>query len=189
MEIWQALPSHGAEWESVVAEVLLAVVCVRASSVAGRVYASQEAVFWKSAALILTAIATVELFDLQAYMTGGARAIATAAGWYETRRPVQIAVVCAVISVSAVAGCAALWLARARHPCVLLAIIGLGLIVVFGLLRIVSLHEIDAFLDGHRAAPDRASVVKAFALGMIALSAILYAPRRSSSGAIRQGRG
>jgi len=106
----------------------------------------RERRFWWIAAVIMLGLAVNKQLDLQTLLTLVARCNAQLSGWYDNHRTVQREFILGV----AVAGIALLallaWLLRGILGRVWLALLGLGFVCVFVLVRAASFHHVDSLL-------------------------------------------
>jgi hypothetical protein len=126
--------------------------------------------FWWCVACLLLALGVNKQLDLQTLFTQVLRDLARAQGWYERRRPYQVAFIAAVGLTSA-AGTALLAFAMRRvlHR-IWLGLLGLGLLAGFVLIRAASIHQVDVLLK--RGTVRLNWVLELGAIGVIALSAL-----------------
>lgn len=87
---WQASIAQVdlADWVTVFAYLLAAMLSVRAAAHA-KLCRGRESAFWRSTAVLLILLGVNELLDLQTLLTSAARENALANGWYGERRPMQ----------------------------------------------------------------------------------------------------
>lgn len=130
--------------------------------------------FWRALALLLVLLGINKQLDLQTLFTQLARDLALAQGWYEDRRRYQVLFI-AVVGVVGLLGTLGLAFAlRKIASRIWLALLGIGFLVSFVLIRAASFHHVDLFL---RAGPVRLNWV--FELTGIVLIAL--AARRTAS--------
>lgn len=126
--------------------------------------------FWWCIACLLLALGVNKQLDLQTLFTQVLRDLARAQGWYEARRPYQVAFIVAV-GLSSAAGTALLAYAMRRVLArVWLGLAGLGLLAGFVLIRAASIHQVDVLLK--QGAVRLNWVLELGAIGVIALSAL-----------------
>ena len=135
-------------WAFVMLYLLVAWSCARAARASRSAPPLQrrERVFWWLCAVVMGFLAINKQLDLQTLLTDVGRCIAVDQGWYEGRREVQrgFLAAMAVISVASVAGC---WLVlRKTFARTGLAVLGLGLVCLFVVVRAASFHDFDALL-------------------------------------------
>ena len=103
--------------------------------------------FWLLACIALTALGINKQLDLQSLFTQLLRDAAHEQGWYDNRRRYQFAFVVAtawagVLSIGAMA-----WLLRRVLDRVWLAVLGLGWMTSFVVIRAASFHHLETFLQ------------------------------------------
>jgi hypothetical protein len=104
------------------------------------------ACFWLLASMTLTALGINKQLDLQSLFTEVLRDAAGEQGWYDSRRQYQFAFVVAigcggVLGVGAVA-----WVLRRVLDRVWMAVLGLGWLTSFVVIRAASFHHVETFL-------------------------------------------
>jgi hypothetical protein len=149
-------------WFTVLAYLATAVLCVlcakQAAIVPKRYNLDDEDVFlprkrpsplrwlWWSLGIIMLVLAVNKQLDLQTWFTFTARDLAKSGGWYAERRTYQAGFIIAIASTMflliAIVGIAI----RYYWSKVWLAIVGLGLLSSFIVIRAVSFHHIDMLL-------------------------------------------
>jgi hypothetical protein len=107
----------------------------------------REAIFWWMLSAALLALGIFKLLDLQTALAAMGRSIANQHGWYSRRRPVQLAIIAAVLAAGAAGAAISLWLARSTPPPTRSAVIGVLALVAFVAVRTISFHGIDLFLE------------------------------------------
>lgn len=142
--------NHLMGWLTVVVYLVAAV----ASGVAARRLVASDPLtrrerrFWVLAAMVMLLLAVNKQLDLQSLLTMIARCHAQLAGWYDVRRVVQEAFIYLVAAGGAIAlGLLALLL-RGILGRVWLALVGLGFVCVFVVIRAASFHHVDVLLGG-----------------------------------------
>lgn len=111
----------------------------------------RERRFWIITAALMALLAINKQLDLQSLLTMLARCHAQLAGWYEGRRVVQEAFIYLVAAGAVVAlGLLALLL-RGILGRVWLALIGLGFVCAFVVIRAASFHHVDVLLGSTAA--------------------------------------
>ena len=130
--------------------------------------------FWAMLALFLLLLGINKQLDLQTLFTQLARDLALAQGWYEERRRYQLTFIGAVV-VAGVLGTIGLAFALRRIAArIWLALVGIGFLVSFVLVRAASFHHVDLLL---RAGPVRLNwVFELTGIGLIALAAARARP-------------
>lgn len=140
--------NHWMGWLTVVVYLLAAVASgLAAYRLAGAEGADgRERRFWILAAGLMLALALNKQLDLQSLLTMIARCHSRLAGWYEVRRRVQEGFILLVaVGGLAVLGLLALFL-RAILKRIWLALLGLGFVCVFVVVRAASFHHVDIAL-------------------------------------------
>lgn len=108
----------------------------------------RERRFWVLAAVVMLLLAVNKQLDLQSLLTMIARCHAQLAGWYDIRRVVQETFIYLVAAGGVIAlGLLALLL-RGILGRVWLALVGLGFVCVFVVIRAASFHHVDVLLGG-----------------------------------------
>lgn len=111
----------------------------------------RERLFWWIAAAIMLALAVNKQLDLQSLLTMIARCHARLSGWYDVRRIVQEAFIYLIAAGGAVAlGLMALLL-RGILGRIGLALLGLGFVCLFVVVRAASFHQVDVLLGSTAA--------------------------------------
>lgn len=142
--------------------VLVYLVAALASAVAARALAARsmagpdprsrrERVFWWIAAGVMLALAVNKQLDLQSALTMIARCHAQLSGWYEIRRVVQEAFILLVAAGGLVALITLTLLLRGILGRVWPALLGLGFVCVFVVVRAASFHHVDVLLGSQAA--------------------------------------
>lgn len=106
----------------------------------------RERRFWWIAAAILLALAVNKQLDLQTLLTLIARCHAQLAGWYDIRRTIQREFILGVAVAGAGLMLVLAWLLRGILGRVWPALLGLGFVCVFVLVRAASFHHVDSLL-------------------------------------------
>lgn len=105
--------------------------------------------FWGVMAVVMLLLAINKQLDLQSAMTATGRCLALAQGWYETRRPVQVAVIVAMLIAMPLALLIGMRLMRGQLRSNGVALLGLAVLCSFVAIRAVGFHRMDALI-GHR---------------------------------------
>ena len=139
---------------------LTVVVYLLAGLAAGRVARRLTAVdpvtrrerrFWVIAAGLLLLLAINKQLDLQSLLTMVARCHAQLSGWYDVRRGVQEAFIYLVAAGAVVTMGLMTLLLRGILGRVWLALVGLGFVCAFVVIRAASFHHVDVFLGSTAA--------------------------------------
>jgi hypothetical protein len=131
--------------------------------------------FWWCLCALLFALGVNKQLDLQTLFTQVLRDLARTQGWYEQRRPYQVAFIVAV-GLASVTGTALLAFAMRRVlRRVWVALLGLGLLAGFVLIRAASIHQVDVALKQGTLRLNW--VLELGAIGVIALGALRERPR------------
>ena len=106
--------------------------------------------FWSLVVLSMLLLGVNKQLDLQTWFTEIGRDLAHRQGWYEGRRPLQVVFIGLI---ALIGGCLTAWLAFAmRHVLhrVVGALVGLGALVTFVIVRAASFHHVDMLLGRGR---------------------------------------
>ena len=137
-------------WSITAFYVVVAVFCARSARAAALALPMQrrEVLFWWVCAFAMGFFAINKQLDLQTLMTDLGRCIALEQGWYEDRRDVQQRFLAAVV-VLGVTGVLCCWLVlRRTFARTGLAVLGLGFVCLFLIVRAASFHHVDTLLGG-----------------------------------------
>jgi hypothetical protein len=126
-------------WLTVAAYALAALCCWRASR-RGR---SRERRFWLLLAAVMGFLCINKQLDLQTLFTGAARFEARAHGWYAQRHEYQVAFIVVAAAIALILIVAMLRRSRRASGSVQGATVGLGLLLLFVLVRASSFHKVD----------------------------------------------
>ncbi len=107
----------------------------------------RERLFWWIACLLLGALAINKQLDLQSLLTAVGRCHARLAGWYDDRRAVQVAFIVIVILVGIASVVGLGILLRQSLARTWLALLGLGFVALFVLVRATSFHHVDVLIN------------------------------------------
>mgnify|MGYP003381904451 CR=1 FL=1 len=177
---WQSSIAHAdmADWVTVAAYFLAAILCWRAERHAWLQRSSREKIFWRSTAIFLVLLGINELLDLQTLLTMIGRAHAKANGWYPDHRRIQYLFIVALAIGALCLGAALLWLTRRMHYSVRLALGGLVFIGLFILLRAASFHHLYEILGRGAADFPLGWIQEMAGILLVAAAALLYRPER-----------
>ena len=171
-----------ADWITVVACGVAALLCIYAGSRARRGNLTGEQRFWWLTALALVAMGINEILDLQTLLTIVVRDHAKAYGWYGAHRPIQVAFIVGLAAAAVIAGAVVLWLTRRMEGTIRIAILGLGFNALFIVFRAASFHRIDDFMGAGWPAFDYGSIREVGGILIIALAALLYRGAKRHAG-------
>jgi hypothetical protein len=108
--------------------------------------AGARVVFWSILAMSMLLLGINKQLDLQTWFTLEGKKLALSEGWYNHRRPVQLAFIVFIL-VAGMAGFATMWRLVHRHGSELwLPLLGLFFVICFVIVRAASFHHIDQFL-------------------------------------------
>jgi hypothetical protein len=102
--------------------------------------------FWLLACLTLTVLAINKQLDLQSLFTQMLRDEAHAQGWYDDRRRYQFAFVAAIAGAGVLGVGVMAWVWRRVLDRVWIAVLGLGWMTSFVVIRAASFHHVETFL-------------------------------------------
>jgi hypothetical protein len=166
-------------WVTVVAYATAAVLAFRSARVEARGAARERntaheqktlARFWGGLALLLLLLGVNKQLDLQTLFTQVARDAALAQGWYDDRRRFQVLFIAAVGLLGLLGTLGLAFALRKIAARIWLALLGIGFLVSFVLIRAASFHHVDLLL---RAGPVRLNwVFELTGIGLIALAAV-----------------
>jgi hypothetical protein len=137
-------------WATTVGYILAALLCIRAALVR-KCAGVGESVVWRSSAGVLVFLGVNKQLDFQTLLIVIGRAAAQTEGWYDDRRIVQKLFVGAL----ALAFMGLVWWAVTRHGFFLrnhrLAAVGLGLVLIYGLLRAAEIDHLELSVSSEPA--------------------------------------
>lgn len=173
---WQAsiATAGAADWITVAAYLIAAVVSVQASKQAWLRREPRDNIFWRVTAGLLMFFAVNELLDLQILFTAIGRQHAIQHGWYSEHRQVQYKFIIGLSVTAVIVGLVTLWLTRHMQVAVRVALFGLGLIGLFVLFRAASFYHFDDFLGRGNPAFNWGSIQEILGIMIVATSAIMY---------------
>ena len=137
------LAADWADFVTAVAYAIAAVVSWQAAHHAAGRGETRERLFWLGCALALIVLGINELFDFQTLGTMIAKDHAKAAGWYGSRRTIQLVFVSVLTAASLCTLAVLAWFVRAMGRPVKMALAGLALIGLFIALRAAIFHHVD----------------------------------------------
>jgi hypothetical protein len=170
-------------WLTVVAYFLTATLCglcwVWPRFIARQRYRSPGE-FWLFLAVVLIILGINKQLDLQSWFTEFGRQVAIENGWYRQRREVQFQFIMALglMAIAVFIGLGRLWYVnRQRRPssrlALGLAVLGLGFLVCFILVRAASFHHVDHLLRWQLGGLTMNGFLELLGIGLIATGAIL----------------
>lgn len=125
--------------------------------------------FWMLVGVALLILGLNKQLDLQSLLTELARDAAHVQGWYEDRRRYQFAFVVAIAGAGVVGVAAMAWVLRRVLDRVWIAVVGLGWMTSFVVIRAASFHHVDTLLRG--LTPAGNAVLELSGIAMIAAGA------------------
>lgn len=108
---------------------------------------SPKPLLWLILAIILLALGLNKQLDLQSFLTGIGRSAAREGGWYEQRRILQFFFVIVVFIAGVGVLAATAWYLRHSLHRYRVALIGMGYLILFVILRAASFHHVDVLLN------------------------------------------
>jgi hypothetical protein len=127
------------------------------------------AVFWLGAVVLLVALGLNKQLDVQSLFTQELRDAANVQGWYDDRRRYQFAFVLSIAGTGVFSMGTVAWLLRGVLREVWMAVLGLGGLTSFVVIRTASFHHVDTFL--HRITHAGNVALELSAIAMIAAGA------------------
>jgi hypothetical protein len=159
-------------WLAVAGYLLAAGLCARQFAVATL---QRERGFWVLAAVAMLALGINKQLDLQTSLTMFGRELAHAGGWYGQRRIVQAVFVMAAAVTGLIALAALGWLVRRLRPAVGVALLGIGLLCLFVLVRLASFHHVDVALRSAVLGVKLHTVLELAGIGLVVFGALMPA--------------
>jgi hypothetical protein len=141
--------NHPMGWLTVAVYLAAAVTSARVAmtNAADDAGARRERVFWWISATVMLALAVNKQLDLQSLVTVIGRCHAQLAGWYDIRRSVQRLFILAVAAGGVAALGLFILLLRGILGRVWPALLGLGFVCAFVLIRAASFHHVDLLIS------------------------------------------
>ena len=138
-------------WVTTAGYFLAALLCFRAGLCARQTESTalHKPLFWLVFALILLMLGVNKQLDLQTWFTFMGKNMAKEQGWYGERHVVQGAFIVFMITAGVFMVGSLGWMLHGMSPLYKLATLGLTFLIVFVVIRAVSLHNIDRFI-GHK---------------------------------------
>ncbi len=154
----------------VVAYLVTAVLVARASQTT----VARERRFWLATTAILVLLGCAKQLRIEASLTNSLRNLAQSGGWYESHREVQTTFAAlALLASAALALVLARWL-RGCAVSVKAAATILGLLLVFLMLRLASIHAVDMWTIAEVGSIRRGWWLELLAMMLIASFATIY---------------
>jgi hypothetical protein len=125
--------------------------------------------FWLLAGVTLAILGLNKQLDLQSLFTELVRNAAHVQGWYEDRRQYQFAFVVAIAAAGVVGVGALAWVLRRVLDRIWIAVVGLGWMTSFVVIRAASFHHVDTLLRS--LTPAGNAVLELSGIAMIAAAA------------------
>ena len=135
-------------------------------------------VFGLCLGIVLLALMVNKQLDLQSALTAYARCLARAQGWYEDRRPVQIAFVGAVLLAGLFASLLLFGAPRGNRGRTFVAMLGFVALMAFVAIRAAGFHHMDALIKAEVGALRMNWILELGGLALIALNAVALMARR-----------
>jgi len=163
-------------WLTVAAYFLTAVLC-------GACWFSsrRRSGVWLFLCVVLTFLGINKQLDLQSWFTEFGRQVALENGWYRQRREVQFQFIVALglMAIAVFIGLGRLIYLdrRGQHFSYFLALIGLGFLACFVVVRAASFHHVDLFLRWQWAGLTMNGVLELSGIGLMAMGAMLSLQR------------
>ena len=161
-------------WATVAAYAFAALCCWSAS----RRGPARERRFWLALAGVMAFLAINKQLDLQTLFTDIGRVEARTHGWYAQRHDFQVAFIFGVAALSLIVIASLLWRARRASGPVRGAIIGLGLLLLFVLVRASSMHKVDWFINLRLAGVKANHLMELGGIALVTIFALAAARRR-----------
>lgn len=102
---------------------------------------------WRVLAVLMLVLAVNKQLDLQTALTATGRCLAQAQGWYDNRQTVQLAFILALLLAVSTALVATLIALRHKLRGNGLAILGMGVLGAFVMVRAVGFHHVDMLIN------------------------------------------
>jgi hypothetical protein len=136
--------------------------------------------FWALVLVAMLLLGVNKQLDLQTWFTEVGRDLARRQQWYEARRPVQMAFIAGIALLGSAGTITLAVMMRHVLSRVVGALVGLGALVTFVIVRAASFHHVDALLGHGRVRLNW--VLELGGITLIAISAFRQHPRRSQPG-------
>lgn len=131
-------------WLTVVAYLAIAIQCARNAVVARQI--PRDALVWTAITLIMIFLGVNKQLDLQTWLTQTLRDAAMRGGWYQSRRPLQVAFIAVLVAASAVACWSALRMRSGAWSHYRIVACGMALLSAFVAIRAATFHHVDLLL-------------------------------------------
>jgi hypothetical protein len=131
-------------WFTVFAYFGAAYLCWRAAAIG--LHGPKVRWFWNGLAILLVLLGINKQLDFQTEFTFLGRDFAKATGWYEDRRIVQALFIALIAFGGIIATAGLFWLYRGELKRLRMALIGVGFLMTFIVIRAASFHHVDRFL-------------------------------------------
>lgn len=138
--------NHWVGWLTVAVYLAAGLAAIVAARAMPGPEARRERVFWAMTAAVMLALAVNKQLDLQSLLTMIARCHAQLSGWYESRRALQEMFILAIAVAGVLTLGALALLLRGILGRVWVALLGLGFVCVFVVVRAASFHHVDILL-------------------------------------------
>lgn len=107
----------------------------------------QQKQFWLFMAVILFTLGINKQLDLQSLLTAVGRYYAHRDGWYEHRRVIQVGMIMGILLLMSVVTGWFLFYVKAILKANWLAVLGIGFLLVFVMVRATSFHDMDVLIN------------------------------------------
>jgi hypothetical protein len=161
-------------WATVAAYAVAALCCWRASARGP----ARERRFWLVLAAVMAFLAINKQLDLQTLFTDIGRFQARAHGWYAQRHEYQLAFIVVAALLALVVILTLLRRARRASGPVRGAIVGLGLLLLFVIVRASSFHKVDWFINLRLAGLRANHLMELGGIALVTIFALMAAKRR-----------
>lgn len=138
--------------------------------------------FWSALALLLMILGLTRVLDLQALTANIVRGLLSSEGLYGERSGLQLDLIIAVGAFSMIGLLTALVSFRRVEPSILFAMAGAAALVIFTVIRTISLHAIDSVLNQGPPHLQVNNVVEIGLLAWIGFAALAFARNLNDEG-------
>ncbi len=179
-------------WFTVIAYLVASFLCFTCARKNSRLLSSRSGNsirnFWFSLALILLLLAINKQLDLQTLFTVVGRQTAIDQGWYEQRRTVQLQFVVGLVAImTGLLSLTAHFLGKQLKQ-ISFALIGLFFLSTFVIVRAISFHYIDRFINLDLAGFSMNWILELGGILCIIFSALHYRSKLNQTQAVRIGK-